>query len=902
MNRFICSSTKTNGRKTPGQCLAARKVAAELHSRRADVSNIYQERLEAQPVCLAENNVSLPSVQRGDASPSAWRYWVLIAMMVFILSGCSRAKYRCRADKESYGLIGCAAADPRWELPDYSITPPPESRMFDPNNPDCPPMPPDDPTSAELMRCVDGKRGWPHWDRNGATPYVENPVWMRYLPLDDDGALPLDRSKAVQAALLNSREYQSQLEQLYLSALDVTFQRFRFDAQFFGTNSTFFTADGPDRFGPGGDSSSLLEEDNSLQMRKLTATGGEIVAGVANSLVWQFAGPDEYTGTTLVDFAMLQPLLRAGGRAVVMENLTDSERALLANVRQMERFRHGFYAQIVAGSNPGAGPSRGGLGLAALQPSLPGGGGGMFNLMESRVRINNQRSNVAGLRDSLEQLEAFYEAGRIDMLQVDQNRQALYDAQIRLASLKQEYQESLDNFKITLGLPPSLEVKIEDPLLKPFDLIDEKTLAAQELAAVMLYKLRDPDTPFTPDDYSEAVDLLPRECRAALEIMRGDLSRLDEAIPVRRDFLAMLNERPELKSGDVDPGSVSVRQFEQRVSEIRGAFAERQANLQAVVDEYERFVRGAETTANVGYEARAERLLSYMQRLSRELSDLSLLQARCRVESATLAPVDLKPGEALHIARQNRLDWMNARAALVDSWRQIEVAANALKSDLNVTFSGDISTLGNNPLRFRGTTGRLRAGLQFDPPLTRLAERNLYRESLINYQQARRQYYSYEDRVSRSLRFILRTINRYQLDFELRRAAVHVAISQVDVVQLRLQRPPKPGEANIFGATTARDLVQALTNLLSSQNAFLSAWVDYEVQRMNLDFDLGTMRLDSRGEWIDPGPIRLDTGGMPDEEPPYDDWPEDIPAPDGMPIPEALPTPEASFIPESTGN
>jgi len=134
------------------------------------------------------------------------------------------------------------------------------------------------------------------------------------------------------------------------------------------------------------------------------------------------------------------------------------------------------------------------------------------------------------------------------------------------------------------------------------------------------------------------------------------------------------------------------------------------------------------------------------------------------------------------------------------------------------------------------------------------------------------------------------------------RAAVHVAISQVDGVQLRLPRPPKPGGANIFGATTARDLVQALTNLLSSQNAFLSAWVDYEVQRMNLDFDLGTMRLDSRGEWIDPGPIRLDTGGMPDEEPPYDDWPEDIPAPDGMPIPEALPTPEASFIPESTGN
>ena len=49
-------------------------------------------------------------------------------------------------------------------------------------------------------------------------------------------------------------------------------------------------------------------------MRKLFATGGELVVGVANSLVWQFAGPDDYSGTTLLDFSLVQPLL-AGGRS-----------------------------------------------------------------------------------------------------------------------------------------------------------------------------------------------------------------------------------------------------------------------------------------------------------------------------------------------------------------------------------------------------------------------------------------------------------------------------------------------------------------------------------------------------------------------------------------------------------
>ena len=99
----------------------------------------------------------------------------------------------------------------------------------------------------------------------------------------------------------------------------------------------------------------------------------------------------------------------------------------------------------------------------------------------------------------------------------------------------------------------------------------------------------------------------------------------------------------------------------------------------------------------------------------------------------------MKSEEAFRTARLNRPDWMNARASLVDTWRQIEVVANTLQSDLNLTFSGDVNTVDNNPLNFRGSTGRLRVGLEFDAPLTRLAERNAYRTALINYQQARRQ-------------------------------------------------------------------------------------------------------------------------------------------------------------------
>ena len=48
----------------------------------------------------------------------------------------------------------------------------------------------------------------------------------------------------------------------------------------------------------------------------------------------------------------------------------------------------------------------------------------------------------------------------------------------------------------------------------------------------------------------------------------------------------------------------------------------------------------------------------------------------------------------------------------------------------------------------------------------------------------------------------------------------------------------------------ARDLVTAIIDLLNVQNDFLSVWVDHEVQQLNLDFDLGVMELDCRGNRI----------------------------------------------------
>ncbi len=818
-----------------------------------------------------------------------------------LLGGCTRSFYRNQADYEAYSLIDRGAYGPDWELDDYTIDVDPRSRMHDPHCPNWPPRPPDDPTSHALMQCVDGKPGSRAWDRYGTTPFVENPFWLLHVPRDTEGNVVLDRESSVSLARLHSRRYQGELENLYLSALDVSFQRFRFDAQFFGGHSTFFTVDGSDR--PGGPASRLaINTDMAriIEMRRRFATGAELVVGVANSLVWQFAGPDEYMASSLLDFSLVQPLLRGAGRAVVLESLTDAERALLANIRQMERFRRSFYASTIAGRAAAPGPSPAGIRLGTLVPGASPGAGGLLGLMEQQVRIRNQRANVAGLRESLDQLESAHEAGRIDRFQVDLARQALYSAQSRLLSITKAYHDRLDAYKVQLGLPPGLPAKVDDPLLARFDLIDPGTTAAQDHIAELLLQLRDPQVP-VPADLAASIGHTTDLAWAALARLERDMEDLEAALPDRLASLRRLATRPELRAGDVERSAVSIDALDRRVERLQREYLRLTTEMRVVLSDLAPYGHAEADAATAPPppgppDINTGELIASLRRLAQDLASLALLQAWARLDTVVLTPIDMPWQDAVETARHNRLDWMNGRAALVDRWRRVELAANALRGNLDVTFSGDLGTKDNNPVKFRGTTGRLRVGLQFDAPLTRLVERNNYRETLIDYDRARREYYAFEDGVAQTLRETLRTIQLNQLDFELRREGVQVAIAQVELTQLRLQRPPRPGEEQVFGATTARDLVQALSGLLSAQDSFLSLWVDYEVQRMNLDLDLGTMRLDDRGIWLDPGeivrgPVRADRSAedpsLPhiDRETTLDPRFEEIPIPPGVPLP-----------------
>jgi len=176
-------------------------------------------------------------------------------------------------------------------------------------------------------------------------------------------------------------------------------------------------------------------------------------------------------------------------------------------------------------------------------------------------------------------------------------------------------------------------------------------------------------------------------------------------------------------------------------------------------------------------------------------------------------------------------------------------------------FSGDLQNANDNPISLRGRTGRLRAGFQWDTALTRMNERNQYRQVLIEYQQAKRSYYRYEDSVWQGLRSSLRNIRYNQYNFELQRYAVRIAAQQITINEDLRQIRESLNQAS--GPTAARDSVSALQDLLNAQNTFLGVWVFYEALRRNLDQDLGTIRVDSENIWVDPGQITSATYGFP---------------------------------------
>ncbi|MCD6405726.1 MAG: TolC family protein [Planctomycetes bacterium] len=208
-------------------------------------------------------------------------------------------------------------------------------------------------------------------------------------------------------------------------------------------------------------------------------------------------------------------------------------------------------------------------------------------------------------------------------------------------------------------------------------------------------------------------------------------------------------------------------------------------------------------------------------------------------------PLEMDTREATQLALENRLDLRTARDEVYDAQRKVVVAAEALKAGFDVVgglSAGErrsISSADEPNAQLRFERGSYSAGFLADLPWDRDAERNAYRKSFIALERSVRAVQELEDQIKLDVRSALRNLLSSRETIRIQATAVRLAERRVLSTELFLQA----GRAEI------RDVLEAQEAFVSAQNQLTAALVDYRVAQLELQRDMGLLKVDQGGLW-----------------------------------------------------
>lgn len=360
----------------------------------------------------------------------------------------------------------------------------------------------------QVYALVDSRRAELFTAANGFTIEPPPESLRQRILSGEGGEVQLTLVECLNVASENSRDYQTRKERLYLSALDLTAERWRFEARGFGTLSANVIGTG--------DHSDLVTVSGDVGVTQLLKNGGSIVASIGSSLFRALATGDGWDALSALSFSFTQPLLSGSGRLVAQENLTQAERNLVYEVRSFERFRRTFAFDVA---------SR------------------YYSLLEAYEQLENQRRNLENLVTLVDRNEALAAAGRISDIEVDQARQNELDSENEVLEQESDLQRRLDDFKLFLGLPVDAALQLdsaeftrlteEDPLLDALSVDLATRIALAERLDLLNVEGSVEDSrrrvEITADDLRMALDLSVDSNVASIEGRPTDLP-LDASI------------------------------------------------------------------------------------------------------------------------------------------------------------------------------------------------------------------------------------------------------------------------------------------------------------------------------------------------------------------------------------
>ncbi|MCZ6674844.1 MAG: TolC family protein [Verrucomicrobia bacterium] len=231
---------------------------------------------------------------------------------------------------------------------------------------------------------------------------------------------------AIDLGVIQNRQYQSQKEQLYLTTLSLTGEQYAFNPQFFAGSTVVRTRSAD------GEKSESANSD--FGVGQLLTTGANISINIANDLLHFLTGDPRKSATSTLSFSVFQPLLRGAGRTVAAERLTQAERDVIYSIRDFSHFQNEFTTDITID---------------------------YFRLLQQKDTIYNEYNNYQSRIAATRYLRA-RSVDREKALDVNQAEQAELSAKNRYINAIVSYKNSLDRFKITLGLPQTVDLQLAD--------------------------------------------------------------------------------------------------------------------------------------------------------------------------------------------------------------------------------------------------------------------------------------------------------------------------------------------------------------------------------------------------------------------------------------------------------
>ncbi|MEZ5962595.1 MAG: TolC family protein [Planctomycetota bacterium] len=215
-----------------------------------------------------------------------------------------------------------------------------------------------------------------------------------------------------------------------------------------------------------------------------------------------------------------------------------------------------------------------------------------------------------------------------------------------------------------------------------------------------------------------------------------------------------------------------------------------------------------------------------------------------RLQAMPVEDVDIDEETAIATALARRVDYRNTRDEVEDAVRRINVARDALRSQLDFSAVVNVPTEPDKPFKLDWSRVQWRAGFDLELALNKLPERNAYRTSLINLDVFIRAREQFEDQIKTDVREALRTLRRAVKSYEIQTRAVELA-------EERVQSTRDFFEAGDRGVTTL-DVLDAQESLLNAQLAQMSARVSYAIARLQLLLTLDGLVLEPKGLRFDP--------------------------------------------------